>query len=146
MIIPTAWGKPNPYVSDRSEPNYYEWRFSPRYPGFPDRKTSAWTMAQIRECNQALEYADFYVIDVRNPDAKPPPKQGRKSLVATAPQTSTNGPINGQSSQDPQLHGQDDGQNGVRRPGSDRKRLVAVTEAAMRRHISMYVLLELTLY
>ncbi|KAH9215520.1 hypothetical protein DL95DRAFT_523208 [Leptodontidium sp. 2 PMI_412] len=65
----------DPLKSDPAPPYFYEWRFTREYPGFPVRPLANWQQYQIKECNAALENGDLYLVDVRNPGPRPPPKQ-----------------------------------------------------------------------
>ncbi|KAH7364786.1 hypothetical protein BKA65DRAFT_492021 [Rhexocercosporidium sp. MPI-PUGE-AT-0058] len=104
----------DPLKSDPVSPYFYEWRFTPEYPGFPLRPLANWQLYQTKECNAALENGDLYLVDVRNPGARPASKQ-----VVAAP---TGVPS---SLAVPTGH-------------QNRKRLVNIAEAAF----SRYILLE----
>ncbi len=112
---------PNPFVSDPDPPQFYEWRFTPEYAGFPPRGLAAWTQHQTRECNNALENGDLYLVDVRTPGPRPPPQTGRTRLdVTSGSGLADMGEFNGN-----QL----------------RKKLVNVAEAAFTKYISELCLL-----
>ncbi|PVH79068.1 hypothetical protein DL98DRAFT_516284 [Cadophora sp. DSE1049] len=101
----------DPLKSDPTAPYFYEWRFTPEYPGFPLRPLGNWLLSQVKDCNMALENGDLYLVDVRNPGPRPPPKQ--KAVAAAGVPDSVSAP------------------NGIQ----NRKRLVGIAENAFARYI-----------
>ncbi|CZT11283.1 uncharacterized protein RAG0_15462 [Rhynchosporium agropyri] len=98
----------DPLQPDLTEPHFYEWRFTPEYPGFPLRPLAKWREEETRACHVALKNGDVYLVDPRNPGPRPPREQGAVPEI------------------------------GQKIPGSEahnRQRLVAIAEAAFSKRI-----------
>ncbi|KAH7400351.1 hypothetical protein BKA64DRAFT_671691 [Cadophora sp. MPI-SDFR-AT-0126] len=101
----------DPLRSDPAAPYFYEWRFTPEYPGFPLRPLGSWLLSQVKDCNMALDNGDLYLVDVRNPGPRPLPKH---KTPVPVPETRIT-------------------PNGIQ----NRKRLVGIAEKAFARYIEL---------
>lgn len=103
----------DPLRSDPGAPYFYEWRFTPNYPGFPLRPLNKWKLEHIRDCNNALESGELYLVDVRKASPRPPVNGVASSAVGSA---------------------------GVPNGHQNRKRLVNLTQAAFSKYIGTCII------
>ncbi len=54
----------------KSENHSFIWQFSNAYPSFPEKGISTWTLAQIKECNRALENGLFSAVGTDESDSR----------------------------------------------------------------------------
>jgi len=54
----------------KSENHSFVWQFSNAYPSFPEKGISTWSLAQIKDCNKALENGLFSAVSTSDSDSR----------------------------------------------------------------------------
>ncbi|KAK6581869.1 hypothetical protein PZA11_005566 [Diplocarpon coronariae] len=111
-------GQPNPFVSDPAPPQFYAWKFTDDYPGFPEGFLSSWSIQSVRDCNNALENGDLYLTDVRYPCSRPSPRSSSSLPFDASQQGLLAAKLDFRESR-----------------AADRKRLIAIAEGAFTNYI-----------